>query len=364
MSLNILGAAALHPTFVIDQKDSAEYAYPLSCQTEKQQRALAALYARTRIRRRATVLLKETGGNQVYTFYSKPNSTEDPGPSTGRRMAKYEKFAGELATEVSRGALDRAGMTAREVTHLITVTCTGFYAPGFDYQLFRGLGLPETVERTQIGFMGCQAVLNALRIASALAAKDAKARVLICSVELCSLHFQYGWHPDRVVSNALFSDGAGAIVGSADHGLNQNKLAWKVEGTGSKLLPDSNDAMTWRIGDHGFLMTLSARIPEMIQRLLPGWIDEWLGEYGLSKSQVASWAIHPGGPRILTAAEKALDLTSARTAVSREVLTHYGNMSSATIIYILEHLIAEDAPRPCVALGFGPGLSVEGVLFN
>jgi len=364
MSLNIHGLAAFHPNFEIDQKEAAKYAFPLSCVSEKQQRTLSALYARSRIRKRSSVLMQETEGRASYDFYRAPCNAEDMGPTTSARMEKYEKFAGQLAVSVCRQALDRADLRGGEITHLVTVTCTGFYAPGFDFQIFRELGLPDSVQRTQVGFMGCQAALNALRVAAAFAESNQKARILICSVELCSLHFQYGWNPDRVVSNALFADGAGAIVGVGDQAGNLKGKHWRVNGTGSKLLPDSGDAMTWRIGDNGFVMTLSPRIPELIQRLLPEWIDGWLARFSLSRNRVASWAVHPGGTRILRAVEEALDLSEASTAISHQVLTEHGNMSSATMIYILEKLVARRAPRPCVALGFGPGLTVEGVLLE
>ena len=364
MSFNILGLAALHPSYLVDQKAAAEFAYPLSCSSEKQQRTLSALYARTRIKKRSSVLLEETGGKPTHAFYRSPGNTKDQGPATSLRMQRYERFAGKIATRACRQALDRAALSPQEITHLVTVTCTGFYAPGFDFEIVRELGLPETIQRTQVGFMGCQAVLNALRIASAFAASDEMARIMICSVELCSLHFQYGWHPDRVVSNALFADGAGAIVGAADGTADPDGNLWKITGTGSKLLPNSADAMTWRIGDNGFVMTLSPRIPELIQRFLPGWIDDWLANFNLSRGQIASWAIHPGGPRILSAAQKALGLPETSTRVSRQVLSDYGNMSSATMIFILERLISEGAHRPCVALGFGPGLTVEGILIE
>lgn len=364
MSLNILGLAGLVPSYMIDQDAAAEFAHSLSCFSTRQRRALSALYARTRIKTRSSCLLEETDGRTSHSFYHPLRNPEDLGPPTSSRMEKYELFAGRLATKACREALGRAKVAARGVTHLVTVTCTGFYAPGFDFQVIRELGLPKTVQRMQVGFMGCQAVLNALRIAAAIASSDPTARILICSVELCSLHFQYGWHPDRVVSNALFADGAGAIVGGASHRLDGDEPHWQVTGTGSILLPDSADAMTWRIGDHGFVMTLSPRIPDLIGRFLSGWIDEWLSSLRLSRKQIESWAIHPGGPRILRAAETALSLPKTRTKNSRQVLTDFGNMSSATMIFILERLILEKAPRPCVALGFGPGLTVEAILFE
>jgi predicted naringenin-chalcone synthase len=161
-----------------------------------------------------------------------------------------------------------------------------------------------------------------------------------------------------MVANALFADGASAVVGSgAGDG-------WRVAATGSRLFPDSASAMTWNIGDHGFEMTLSARVPDLIGEHLCPWLTSWLQQHSLRLTDVPTWAIHPGGPRILTAIEKALGLDRGATAVSREVLAECGNLSSATILFIIDRLRQRDAPLPCVALGFGPGLVVEAVLFS
>ena len=138
--------------------------------------------------------------------------------------------------------------------------------------------------------------------------------------------------------------------------------AWSVQATGSCLLPESTDAMTWRIGDHGFEMTLDPRVPALIRQHLPGWLAQWLDQQGQSLETIATWAIHPGGPRILDAVEESLRLPPGATAVSREILAHHGNMSSPTVLFVLDRLRQAKAPRPCVALGFGPGLFAEAAL--
>ena len=181
------------------------------------------------------------------------------------------------------------------------------------------------------------------------------------AAELCSLHFQFGFDSDLAVSNALFADGAAAIVGQAAPPAGPDP--WRLVASGSALMPETSDAMSWKIGDHGFEMTLSARVAGLIAENLRPWLEGWLGGRGLSVSDVASWAIHPGGPRILDAVEQALGLTKMATAESRDVLANYGNMSSPTVLFILDRLRHRRAPRPCVSLAFGPGLAVEVALF-
>jgi len=232
--------------------------------------------------------------------------------------------------------------------------------PGFDIALIKLLKLAPTVSRTHVGFMGCHGALNGLRVASALVHADPEARVLLCAVELCSLHFSYGGDHGKVVANALFADGAAALVAGSAAQAPTN--AWRLLAAGSCLFPDSEDAMTWRTGDHGFEMTLSPGVPDLITQHLPSWLAAWLIQHGVTIPQVRSWAIHPGGPRILTAATSCLDLPPDATTTSREVLAECGNMSSPTILFILERLYRRTAPRPCVALAFGPGLSVEAAL--
>jgi predicted naringenin-chalcone synthase len=275
-------------------------------------------------------------------------------------MVHFREQAIPLAVRASCTALERAGVRARAITHLVTVCCTGFAAPGIDVQLIKQLGLADTVERIQVGFMGCHGAINGLRVAQALAGAHAEAHILLCAVELCSHHYHYGWDPKKIVANALFGDGAAAVVGR----VSATSEAWRVAATGSCLFPDCEYAMTWTIGDHGFDMTLSSKVPALLEANVRSWFVAWLAGEGLTIATVASWAIHPGGPRILDAVEKALGLEADATAVSREVLAEHGNMSSPTVLFVVDRLRQLQAPRPCVALGFGPGLVAEAVLFR
>ena len=288
--------------------------------------------------------------------------SDDSGPTTGQRLRHYADLAPPLAVAASLDALSHCGLDAAEFTHLVTVSCTGFVAPGLDVALIRGLKLRPTIQRTHVGYMGCHGALNGLRVASAFTGADPDARVLLCAVELCSLHYYYGWNPSKVVANALFADGAAAVVGVPLAAAPAN--AWHVAATGSCLIPDSTDAMTWTIGDHGFEMTLSKQVPGLIARYLRPWLEAWLAGQDLALEDVQSWAIHPGGPRILSAVEEGLNLSREAAAASRDVFREHGNMSSPTILFILDRLRRQNAKRPCVALGFGPGLMAEAALLR
>ena len=294
------------------------------------------------------------------SFYEPARSDEDCGPTTAQRMQLYERWAVHLAREAAGRALRRAAVVAEQVTHLVTVSCTGFSAPGFDLQLIEQLGLPAGVARTHVGFMGCHGAMNGLRVAKAFAESDSESRVLLCAVELCSLHQQYGWHPERIVANALFADGAAAVVGKGDS--RRNTTSWRIVASGSTVLPDSGDLMSWRVGDHGFEMTLSPQVPDLIRRDVRHWLQRWLASSGLAIGDVPSWVIHPGGPRILKACAEALGLSDEQMRPSQQVLAEFGNMSSPTVLFILERLMQADAGRPCVMLAFGPGLTIEAAL--
>jgi predicted naringenin-chalcone synthase len=277
-------------------------------------------------------------------------------------MALYAEHARPLATDASTRALAAAGIAAREITHLITVSCTGFDAPGVDIHLFDQLGLRNTTQRLHIGFMGCHGAINGLRAARGLAAADPSARILLCAVELCSLHFKFQWDPERMLGNALFADGAAAIV--AVQSQTGDGAIYQLQDTGSCLLEDSRETITWHVGNWGFDMSLSNRVPGLISEQLKPWLDGWLASHGQSVEAIESWAVHPGGPRILDAVDEALGFDSATLSTSRAVLVELGNMSSPTVLFILDRFLRQNAPRPCVMLGFGPGLVAEVALLE
>lgn len=292
-------------------------------------------------------------------FY--PTAANDGvGPTTDQRMTMYAAEAGPLALRAARAAVAESGFAPASFTHLVTVSCTGFGAPGVDLALIRGLGLRPTVERTHVGFMGCHGALNGLRVANAFASADPAARVLVAAVELCSLHYYYGNDPGRLIANAIFADGAAAVAGCAA----PRPGGWALRASGSCLIPESAAEMGWTVGDHGFLMTLSRRVPGLIAAHLRAWLDDWLGDNGLSLADVGCWAVHPGGPKILVAVEEALNLPPAALAPSRAVFAARGNMSSPTVLFVLDELRKAGAAGPCVALGFGPGLVAEAALFG
>ncbi len=267
-----------------------------------------------------------------------------------------------MAQRAAEGALHESGIRAGQLTHLITVSCTGFAAPGFDQSLIAALGMRSTIARTHIGYMGCHGALNGLRVARAFVGAAPAARVLLCAAELCTLHLYYGWNQEKMIANALFGDGAAAVVCAAGHAAPPD--SWQVVDNGSTGLPETAEMMTWQIGDHGFEMTLSPRVPGVIEARLRPWINAWLDKHDLSVDRVASWAIHPGGPRIVQSVAESLELEPAAVSESEQVLAEYGNMSSPTVLFILQRLRAAQVPRPCVALAFGPGLTVEAVLIR
>lgn len=371
MSLAVLGIGTAVPATRLSQEESETITRIIACLDADRAASLHALYRQSGVAHRHICIAREVvddvfagtehTGSPFLPKRRLNEQGEDHGPTTRERMDHYETAALPLAEAASRQALADSGLRPTDITHLVTVSCTGFAAPGFDIGLIKRLGLPNTTERTHVGFMGCHGGMNGLRTAAAFTGADPSARVLLCCVELCSLHFHYVWDPKRLVANALFADGASALVGVPESVADGG--AWVRRASGSCLFPDSESAMTWNIGDHGFDMTLSSRVPNLLRAGLRPWLEGWLRRHGLRIEDVATWAIHPGGPRVLTDLEAALGLPEGTTAVSREVLSECGNMSSATVLFVLRRLLQRRAPAPCVALGFGPGLVAEAALF-
>jgi predicted naringenin-chalcone synthase len=363
MSFAIRAIGAAHPPDALTPESGLGIARFLAGPDVRTSTWLIPVYANSGVAHRYQVI----GGPVVRDILNGTRESESPflptgenegvGPTTAERMRIYREEAGALAVRAARIAVAESGFGPATITHLITVSCTGFAAPGVDYALIRGLDLQPTVQRTHIGFMGCQGALNGLRVANAFATADPSARVLLCAVELCSLHYYYGNEADKLIANAIFADGAAAVVGCA------GTQPWRLAASGSCLVPDSVDAMGWAVGNHGFEMSMSRQIPSLIARNLRPWLEAWLGDNGLSLSEVKSWAVHPGGPKILAAVEEGLGLPKEALAASWETYSEYGNMSSPTVLFVLDRLRRAAAPRPCVALGFGPGLVAEAALF-
>jgi predicted naringenin-chalcone synthase len=274
-----------------------------------------------------------------------------PSPSTAARMAVYATHAPDLCVEAALGLGDLTG-----VTHLVLASCTGFIAPGIDQIVVRRLGLPATVERTLVGFMGCYAAVAALRTAHHIVRSQPDARVLVITVELCSLHLQPTADLEPVLAQMLFGDGAAAALVSAE------PVGLAFGDPFAAALPGSHELITWTIGDHGFAMHLSGAVPARILAALDR--EELRTALGDAEA-IDTWAVHAGGRSVLDAVEQGLGLPGDALDVSREVLRTCGNMSSATLMFVLARILASDkAVGAGLAMAFGPGLAVEGFHFR
>ncbi len=362
MGLHISGLGTATPPFAIMQDDAANMARLTYGIGDQHAPAIATLYRKSGVSsRRCVILESSTNGSPArQSFFGPAANAQQLGPSTGERMQAYQEKAAELASAAAQIALSESGIEAREITHLVTASCTGFHSPGVDLSLCERLDLTGGVARTHIGFMGCHAALNAIRVADAFASANSDNRILICAVELCSLHFQYSDRSEHLVSNSLFADGAAALVG---HGQSKNACG-SVVSSATLRLPATSELMSWKVGDHGFQMTLSPRVPGVIRRQLRPWISQWLNQQGMSIEDVGSWAIHPGGPRILDACQESLGLCVQHLEPSRSVLENYGNMSSPTVLFVLDQIREMRNVQRCVMLAFGPGLAIEAVLLH
>ncbi|MGM1016637.1 MAG: type III polyketide synthase [Actinomycetota bacterium] len=293
-------------------------------------------------------------------------------PGTAARNELYVRAATGLFIEAARRALAASpDISTADITHLITVSCTGFHAPGPDFEIVQALGLRDGVERYHFGFMGCYASIPALRAARQFSLADPDAVVLVVSAELCTLHLRSSNDPDTIVASSLFADGAAAAIVSSRPPAD-GSVALALDSFGTAIAPDSIEHMAWTIGDHGFEMILSTAVPKVIEANVDDALASLCGpDDALSSAQgdggiveaVTHWAIHPGGRDILDRVQHQVGLTDAQLAPAREVLRTYGNMSSATILFVLNRILRESDPRDgerLIAMAFGPGLTMEG----
>ena len=358
-----------NPPLRRSQEEAAAFMAQIDRLPDALQNRLPAVYRGSAIDHRYTCV-PDYGREDPDAFSFFPNNWGlEPAPTTEQRNERYREAAVPLAEEVGRRALNQADVDPEDVTHVVAVSCTGFFAPGLDVELVKRLSLPPTTQRTVVGFMGCYAAFNALRVAHGFCQSQPDARVLVVCTELCTLHFQIDNTLESVIVNSLFSDGAAAAVLSGRDGADaQGRLAYR-DGR-CHLDDDSMEDMTWAIGDTGFKMGLSSRVPDVVGDNLPAYVDNLLSPHDLTPEALDFWAIHPGGRRIVEGAQDALGLSDADVADSLAVLRDYGNMSSPTILFVLKRILERAAqgdgapPDRGVAMAFGPGLTIEGALFE
>jgi alpha-pyrone synthase len=273
-------------------------------------------------------------------------------PNTARRMELFEQSAPALMKK----AVDRLALNEKErsgITHVLVTCCTGLYAPGLDFEIVDHLGLSANVERTMVGFMGCYAAINALKLARHIVRSDPKAGVLMVNLELCTLHFQETQELEQVLSFLVFADGAAAsLITAGEQGL-------ALDSFKAVMVPETRGLITWKIRELGFDMLLSGQVPGELGRALHE------GELMAERDGIDLWAVHPGGRSILDAVENGLELPTNALAASREVLSSFGNMSSATVMFVLQRVMQQARPgqRGC-AMSFGPGLTAETMRFH
>lgn len=368
MSSCISAIGTANPKYRIPQNDIYRFMIKAFGLNATNASRLKQIYDHSGIEHRYSVIpdFGETESHKN-TFFSKTEDFE-PFPGTRDRLKLYQVTASDLAAEaVNDCFLVHGKDLTSKITHLITVSCTGMHAPGIDIELVEKLGLNPTVERTCINFMGCYGSLNALKVADYICRADQEAKVLIVSVELCTLHFQKANTLDNWVANSLFSDGAAAVIVEHSSERTNKKTCLTLDTFYSEFLKEAKNEMGWYVGDAGFEMTLTSKVSKHILKHIQSISNQLLKKAKLEFKDIGRFAVHPGGRKILEAAESALGFSMKANCFGYEVLREYGNMSSATILFVLKKLMMDPEGMDgenIMGFAFGPGLTVESMILK
>ncbi|NIO16585.1 MAG: type III polyketide synthase [Deltaproteobacteria bacterium] len=348
------------PETVYTQEYAAER-MQLFFEDARTRRLIRAIYRKSGIEKRHSVVTNFVDGGPG-SFFEAGSGGKTIEPTTGRRNEIFARESQTLSVELARAAIANCPGTGPEkITHVVTVSCTGFHNPGLDYHIVSALGLRSSTQRYHLGFMGCYAAITGLRMAAQFCIADPEAMVLVVCLELCTLHLQLNGSEDSLMANSLFGDGAAAaVVGARPPGGGRH--VYEVGDFMSALVPDGRAEMAWTIGNRGFDMTLSSYVPKIIGKNILPLVTSSLARHNLKTGDVTTWAVHPGGKAIIDRVAESLSLSPHQVRASREVLRRYGNMSSATILFVLKEILehSSDHHRETVcAMAFGPGLTVE-----
>ena len=348
------------PNYLHQQTDICAFAKNIHCADDIEKRKLQFLYHHSGINTRYSVLPDYSSSINQRTFYPK-TATLEPFPTLEKRMELYEANATQLSIKAIEncieGKIDKA-----DITHLITVSCTGMSAPGLDLSIMEAMQLPVTVFRTSVNFMGCYAAIHALKLADALCNTTPNANIIIVCTELCTLHFQKDNTPDNITATLLFADGSAAALiqpsTKKNKGIILKKFYAEVAFKGKK-------DMSWQLSSTGFLMNLTGYVSNLIKEDFNALLQNALQSNGLTTKDITQWCIHPGGKKILEAIEKSTGIGNEKFTYSYDVLSKYGNMSSATILFVLKKILDNLQYTPTTTeqyifgAAFGPGLTME-----
>lgn len=350
----IISIGTAVPAYCHQQTDIMQFMQNVYCLNEVDKRKMRFLYAHCGIQQRYSAIADYSRPAGEWKFYPQSENME-PFPSLEQRMALFNKVAPQLSVDAIRNCLGNT-VHDKEITHLITVSCTGMSAPGLDLQVLDLMDFDKNIVRTSVNFMGCYAAIHALKMADAFCAGNKDAKVLVVCTELCTLHFQREATQDNIASSLLFGDGAAAALITGD----EHTRGLSIDSFYSEVVPKGKRDMAWELSSTGFLMTLSGYVPDLIEEDFSLVVQKALAKSGLSINDIDGWCIHPGGKRILQAIQKSIDISEENLQPSYHILQQYGNMSSATILFVLKEMLKKsDHDQNVFGAAFGPGLTVE-----
>ena len=318
-------------------------------------RKLRFLYQRSGIEHRYSIIPDYSRETKDWKFYPQTENLE-PFPSLEVRISLFNKYAAPLSIAAIRNCITGL-IRSCDITHLITVSCTGMSAPGLDLQILESLDLPKNIYRTSVNFMGCYAAIHALKIADSICRTEPGANVIVVCTELCTLHFQKEPTPDNITSSLIFGDGSAAVLIKSD----ENNNGIRLDHFYSEVITKGKKDMAWELSSSGFLMTLSGYVPELLEEDFRPLVDRALRQVGLDKKDIRHWCIHPGGKRILDVVHQSLEFRNGQLSHCYAVLKEFGNMSSATILFVLKKIMESSLKKgqTIFTAAFGPGLTME-----
>lgn len=351
----IISIGTALPAYKNKQDDILKFMQLVFAMNNVENRKLKFLYHHSGIDYRYSVIPDYSCEINDWKFYPQTENLE-PFPSLEQRINLFNEHAAPLSTEAIRSCIHE-NINANDITHLITVSCTGMSAPGLDLQIMELMDLPKNIYRTSVNFMGCYAAIHALKMADAICSQEKNAKVIIVCTELCTLHFQKEPTLDNITSSLLFGDGSAAVLVSND----DDKKGLRLDNFYSEVITKGKKDMSWELSSSGFLMTLSGYIPELLEEDFSPLVSRALEKAGMKKNEINHWCIHPGGKRILDAIYRSLEFNNGELDHSHETLKEIGNISSATILFVLKKIMETNShpDQKIFGAAFGPGLTME-----